>query len=471
MSSHSSLTHRLFLHWIKLVARTWGDKVLIWWARMAGEEHTPWLMGILQPVEWINIPASLLCIACTSLLLAGVRESKLVTNVVTAVKMLLVGFMIVGGFLLFQPANMGPPLAPFGTEGVLRGATSSFFGYLGYDEICVVAGEALHPKRDLPRAVLGTLAIVTVCYILAAVALTGMLPYTEISSTSGFPEAFADRDWAWAAQLTAVGEISTLPVVVLISLLAQPRLTFAMAKDGLLPAHIFAPVNEAGETSLWYGTMLSGVVMTLIAAVVPFTYLDDLISCGILVAFSMTNSALIQLRCMPAGMAPASLVATLPRTLTVYHALCFLTALAWNKDGRDSSWTALAVLCTIALVSCLLFILRAYPAIPGFFGGLPTEDSDCHPGETYFTTPAVPFVPCLGIAVNWYLIAQLEVTGLVLLALYLASSLVLYRVWGRPNAHVGGHAYESVCDRPPTGEIAANLVRRRSPAEELRSVS
>ena len=134
---------------------------------------------------------------------------------------------------------------------------------LGYDEICVVAGEAKHPKRDLPRAVMGTLVIVTVCYILGAVALTGMMPYSEISPTSGFPEAFASRGWHWAAQVTALGEVSTLPVVVLISLLAQPRLTFAMAKDGILPRSIFAPPYSEGRSPLFLGTLISGTVMTV----------------------------------------------------------------------------------------------------------------------------------------------------------------------------------------------------------------
>lgn len=121
------------------VARTWGDKVLVWLQRSASDSF---VLSILGPVEWINIPASLISIACTLLLLAGVRESKFVTNLITAIKMIVVSFMIVGGLFLFQPVNMQPPLAPYGIDGVLRGATSSFFGYLGYDEICVVAGEA-----------------------------------------------------------------------------------------------------------------------------------------------------------------------------------------------------------------------------------------------------------------------------------------------------------------------------------------
>lgn len=100
------------------------------------------------------------------------------------------------------------PLVPheYGVAGIFRGATSSFFGYIGYDEICCIAGEAINPKVNLPRAVMFTLALVTCMYMAAAVSLTGMQPYTEISRTSGFPYAFQWNGAVWMAQITAVSE-------------------------------------------------------------------------------------------------------------------------------------------------------------------------------------------------------------------------------------------------------------------------
>lgn len=132
------------------VARTWGDKVLVWLERSASDSI---LLSILSPVDWINVPASLISAACTVLLLGGVRESKLVTNLITAVKMLVVGLMVVGGFLLFYPSNMGPPFAPFGFDGVLRGATSSFFGYVRHNDlhryfVCMCTFRASHALLD-----------------------------------------------------------------------------------------------------------------------------------------------------------------------------------------------------------------------------------------------------------------------------------------------------------------------------------
>lgn len=468
--SHSS---RLFVQ----VARTWGDKVIVWLERSAQDSI---LLILLKPVDWINVPAALISLACMLLLLAGVRESKFVTNFITAVKMLVVSLMVIGGFALFQPSNMRPPLAPKGLEGVLRGATSSFFGYLGYDEICVVAGEAKHPKRDLPRSVMGTLVIVTVCYILGAIALTGMLPYEEISVTSGFPEAFANRGWTWAAQLTAFGEVATLPVVVLISLLAQPRLTYAMAKDGILPRTIFASTENHGESALFTGTLVSGVAMTVVAAFVPFTYLDDLISCGILVAFSMTNSALIQFRCT--SKTTGGTIKDLPRNLVIYHALCFLTALSWNHDDGSLAWSLASLFLTTCWFFSVIYLCQKSPSHSGFSGMEHSPENindDGGQGQdqvSYFETPFVPLLPCLGIAMNWYLISQLEFLGLFLLTLYLATCLGLYHFFCN-----GVHVYEQVCDPSSPDGIGSPLgidlgphrriMEPSSSAEELQSLS
>eukprot|EP00546_Thalassionema_frauenfeldii_P011805 CAMPEP_0178906506 /NCGR_PEP_ID=MMETSP0786-20121207/6867_1 /TAXON_ID=186022 /ORGANISM="Thalassionema frauenfeldii, Strain CCMP 1798" /LENGTH=409 /DNA_ID=CAMNT_0020578229 /DNA_START=101 /DNA_END=1327 /DNA_ORIENTATION=+ len=260
------------------VARSWGDKVGLWIQHMRqhaandGEDESMAHRGEGLPQSWVNNfnpMAILVSVVSLALLINGVQESKRVSNFFTALKVLLVVFLIVAGFSLFSISNITSidgGLEPYGMAGILRGATSSFFGYLGYDEVCCLAGEALVPHRDMPRAVLLTLAIVAILYMLAAVALTGIQPFTEIDDTSGFPMAFYSRGWDWAARLAAGGEIITLPVVVLISLLAQPRLFVAMARDGLLPK-LFLELKA--------GTWVSGIGMTLLAGFVPFQQLDD----------------------------------------------------------------------------------------------------------------------------------------------------------------------------------------------------
>ncbi|KAL7574042.1 hypothetical protein ACA910_015620 [Epithemia clementina (nom. ined.)] len=567
------------------VARTWGDKVVWWLANSVfGKNHADddtiiistnaWEAWLLPFGGWINVPALLISSAATLLLLMGVQESKRVTNFFTALKMMLVLLMIVGGFCFFVPANLlgtslaknghHPPFLPYGVPGVIRGTTSAFFGYLGYDEVCVVAGEALHPTRDVPRAILATLAIVTTCYIGASLALTGMLPYTEISATAGFPAAFASVDAQVLSQISAAGELVTLPVVVLISLLAQPRLTYSMAMDGLLPHRLFARRNAHGN--LIGGTLIWGCVMTITAATVPFHYLDDLISCGILVAFCLANTCLLVLRRQerrqpakrrrPPHPQVAGLVLhesdsvdddddddddndevvgdrTFQYHLLAFNVLCGCTCLLLTWHSKAGSTTAasaainnaattsripswnhlLAGVLTVATVACYARgILPQFPVqnpcpcctttttvgpalaaarkksiwsmVRRWWLSLssqqqqspPQEGGNCcyervhrrdsssnssdedeagspepggtamttvlHPPQTaehdageaaYFRTPCVPLIPCLGMAINWYLIAQLEVKGLILLALYLVGTVALYRVVGGPG--------------------------------------
>ena len=182
------------------VARSWGDKVVLW---MEEELGLTSLQRFLNPGFGLNPMAFLVSAASVALLIDGVKESKRVTNVFTTLKVGLVIFMIVGGFWLLDASNL-KPFAPYGTSGVLRGATSSFFGYLGYDEVCCIAGEAINPHRDMPLSVLCTLATVTVLYVLAALALTGMQPSSELSDTSAFPEAFRYNGVEWAAQVAGV---------------------------------------------------------------------------------------------------------------------------------------------------------------------------------------------------------------------------------------------------------------------------
>ena len=152
-----------------------------------------WLETFVRPGFWnFNPLDTVITTVSVLILLSGVKESKAVTNFFTVTKVLLVSFMTILGLILIQPSsNLVPFLPPqFGYSGVVRGATSSFFGYIGFDEICCLAGEAKDPRKNVTRAIVLTLACVTVLYVLATFALVGMQPYQEISDVSGFPVAF-----------------------------------------------------------------------------------------------------------------------------------------------------------------------------------------------------------------------------------------------------------------------------------------
>jgi len=488
------------------VARSWGDKVYEWMAKSGMGEGTE-VDHLGQREAMFNPLAGCISLASVVVLACGVQESKRVTNFFTVTKLGLVSFMIVGGFCLFRAENMSPLVVPaqmsiagpaFGAAGILRGATSSFFGYLGFDEVVCLAAEAKNPS-DTPKAVLWTLAIVTIIYILASIALSGMLPYQEVSDTSGFPNAFAARDIEWAAHLTAFGEVFTLPVVVLISLLAQPRLCAAMAKDGLLPS-IFALQSEK-DGNLFWSNLLCGIPMTLLATFVPFSWLDDAISVGILFAFNMTNTALVVMRCsnsnnpvkhnsdslrdgvLPPGQEVVAIDEAngivsssyskpssrgrwpLPIHLCGYHCVALLAGLTshWTVETTLSSdngpgevistpWWPAQIMASVIVLFYAVWLHRRFPTTGSFGddgtnylhrshdsdgniyktavdGGVSElEASNINNNTPVFEVPLCPFFPLVGVYLNWYLISQLEWSGMFLLMVFLLIISMLYGV-------------------------------------------
>lgn len=427
------------------VARSWGDKVISWVLMQLRSSHTAdengnnysndddnFALKILSPGYNFN-PLSMLIAACAVfLLLGGVKESKSVTNFFTMTKVAVVVFMASVGLILIKPReNLTPFLPPqFGVAGIFRGATSSFFGYIGFDEICCMAGEAKDPQRNIPLAIIFSLGGVCVLYITAAIALTGMQSYEDISDVSGFPIAFASRNWDWAAQISAFGEVLTLPIVVLISLMAQPRLQYALARDGLLPG-IFSMIDNKGN--LWYGTLISGSIMVFIASFVPFDRLNDMISAGILLAFCLTDSSLLLMRIE----SPDSEPFKVEHLLAIFNFACLVLGVIMAHFYHT-------LIGKLILGATLFYIVKSFiglwigcsPVV--HFGGKTRryygDRSATIEENAYFKTPWLPFVPCLGILINWYLIGQLELFGICLLFGFILTVTAFYFGYSRHHS-------------------------------------
>ncbi|KAL7554915.1 hypothetical protein ACHAWF_018471 [Thalassiosira exigua] len=412
------------------VARSWGDKV-VEWARV--ELHaSDKVLRLLDPGYNVNPMACLVSIATTALVMAGVKESKMVTDCFTWMKVFLVVFMTVGGFLLFDASNFKPFVPPeFGTSGVLRGSVSSFFGYLGFDAVCCVAGEAKNAERNLPLSIMITLSIVTTLYIAAAIALVGMQPYTDISEESPFPEAFYANGVEWAAQLTAFGEVFTLPVVVLISVVIQPRLQYALANDGLLP-QMFCEIDSTGNPKK--GALFAGACMTIFATFIPFADLGDFVSTGgdmglhvfsqrkdpsseILIAFTVTNCSLVLMR----RQSPDSSPSLLPRLLAGFNIFAFLTCMVISHGLQSpAGWILAALLSSVTITIATKISWQCPPtsSFGGSSGNSGSKSAQIYGEKNYFSTPLVPYIPCLGMFANYFLISRLSFFGIALLAIY-----------------------------------------------------
>ena len=257
--------------------------------------------------------------------------------------------------------------------------------HLQSPEICCISGEAKDPKKDIPRAIIITLLVVTSLYCAASVGLAAMVPYQYISEVSGFPDGFRYRGYNRVAEITALGELTVLPLVVLVTIMAQPRLNFTMAKDGNLPK-IFARVDEEGNLDK-AGIKIAGIIMIAIATFVPFAYLDDLISSGILVAFTLTDTSVILVRL---SSPPLNKPFVLEKLLIAFHILSFLSGiLLRNCLSTTVTGEAVRILTVISCATVLYIgnIIR-------------TQCPKKQEAVGLFLTPCVPTMPLCGCFVS-----------------------------------------------------------------------
>lgn len=423
------------------VARSWADKVVGFILTFCKNvDESSMIVQVLQPDNSISPMAFAISLASVILLLKGVKESKQVTNFFTITKVLLILFMCIVSLSLCDTNNFFPILpTKFGVVGLLRGSSSSFFGYIGFDEICCMGGEVVNPKKNLPRAVLGTIVLVTILYVIAAIGLVGMVPYDDISVTSGFPDGFRYRGYETIAKISALGEIFTLPIVVLVMTMAQPRLQYAMAKDGLLP-QIFAQVDENGN--LWYGTLIAGTVMITISTCVPFTYLNDLISAGVLMAFSMTAASVILVR----QTSPKGQPYLLEGLLVKFNVLSLSMGLLLHLGLDDLKGQLLPLLNVLMLIGLTMKIGTTCP----FKMGISSDG--------YFQTPLVPYLPLLAQFMNGYLIGQLGIFNILLLMGYVGSALLLYYIFKGKEHSIEGKNSDTIHSSDSCSQISLTSI-------------
>lgn len=285
------------------------------------------MAGIQAPVEtaFFNLPAFLIAIAVTALLVRGIRESANFNSVVVMVKIGVVLLFIVAGVgyvnthylgigcqpgvgdcLQFIPPNTGV-FGEYGYSGILTGAAVIFFAYIGFDAVSTASQEAKDPQKDMPRAIIGSLVICTVLYILVAAIMVGLVPYTQLKeeaapiaaaitaasgmAVEGSTVAFFLRSFSMIIKFGAVLGLSSTMVV---QIMGQPRIFYAMAKDGLLPGWA-AKIHPRFRTP-HITTMITGGIVAMMGGLVPISLLGQLVSIGTLFAFVIVSIGVIVLR-------------------------------------------------------------------------------------------------------------------------------------------------------------------------------
>ena len=241
----------------------------------------------------MNLPAALVVLAVTVILVVGIRESARFNAAMVILKLVFVLFVIVVGSRYIRTENWHPFL-PFGWSGVFKGSAYIFFAYIGFDSVSTHAEEAHNPQRDVPIGILASLALCTVLYILVAGVLTGMVPYYKINIDAPVADAFAQRGMPVAVFLISLGAVVGITSVLLVLLLSQARILLAMARDGLIPP-FFSAVHPKFRTP-YKATILTGVLVAAVAALFPLKLLADLVNIGTLLAFVIVCAAVLVMR-------------------------------------------------------------------------------------------------------------------------------------------------------------------------------
>jgi APA family basic amino acid/polyamine antiporter len=261
----------------------------------------------------LNVPAILVTVAVTALLIFGVSEAASVNGAIVMTKVAILLIVIAAGAFFIDPANWHPFIPPntgtfgeYGWSGILRGAGVIFFAYIGFDAVSTSAQEARNPQRDMPRGILGSLAICTVLFVLVSGVMVGLVPYkTMLNQPAPLVltiQAAADRaagtSWeglmAVVRVLVTVGGLAALSSVMVVMMLAQPRIFLSMSRDGLLPA--WAGRIHPRYHTPHISTLVTGVVVAIAAGLTPIGTLGTLVSIGTLMAFVIVSIGIVILR-------------------------------------------------------------------------------------------------------------------------------------------------------------------------------
>ncbi|MGA2774325.1 MAG: amino acid permease [Bryobacteraceae bacterium] len=258
-----------------------------------------WIAGPFEPVTLpdgsvvqgiANIPAVIIVFLISMLLMIGIKESARTNGIIVVIKLAVVATLIGVGWMYINRANYVPYIPKntgefghFGLSGIMMGAGTIFFAYIGFDAVSTAAQEAKNPQKDMPIGIIGSLIICTVLYVLFAVVLTGMVPYTQLGVAAPVAVAIDKTPYIWMNNLVKFGIICGFTSVILVMLLGQSRVFYSMSRDGLVPA-VFSDIHPRFKTP-WRSNMLFFFFVAPFSAFLPLSIVGHMTSIGTLFAF------------------------------------------------------------------------------------------------------------------------------------------------------------------------------------------
>jgi APA family basic amino acid/polyamine antiporter len=306
-----------------------------------------------QPTgAWFDLPAVLVVLACTALPLAGMRASAAVNDVLVIAKVTALVVLVLVGVHYVNPAHWHPFIPPntghygsFGWSGVLQGAGTLFFAYVGFDGVATLAEDARDPQRTLPWSLFASLLICTLLYVSVSLVVTGLADYRTLGVNDPLYQALSAAHAALGPVKVLIGLVAVLGLlpVILASVVGQARIFYSMARDGLLPP-AFARLSRERSTPV-AGTLITGLLAAAIAGLLPLTILGELVSIGTLLAFVVVCIGVVVLRrTAPAAQRPfrTPWVPLIP-LLGIGCCTLLMYSLGWSNWLRLIIWMALGL--------------------------------------------------------------------------------------------------------------------------------
>jgi APA family basic amino acid/polyamine antiporter len=299
-----------------------------------------------------NLPAFLIIAVVTAILVRGVKEAANTNVIMVVIKLAVILFIIVVGAFYIEPSNWKPfiperiidskGIGHYGWLGVLSGASYVFFAYIGFDTVSSQAGEAKNPQKDVPFGIIVSLIVCTILYILVSLVLTGMVNYKDIDITAPISAAFGQRGLNFATLIISFAAVAGLTSVLLVMLLGQSRIFYAMAKDGLLPKKTFGELHTKFKTP-YKASIITGIVVGLVSGLTPIDDIAKLVNIGTLLAFVLVCGAVWLMRIKEPNRPRVFKTPFLPlvATLGMLSNLAMMFGLEWINWVRLFGWLAI----------------------------------------------------------------------------------------------------------------------------------
>lgn len=300
-----------------------------------------------------NFPAVAIVVLLTSFLLGGIKQSAWINNVIVFIKVGVILLFIGFGLSYIDFANWSPYIpdpdpnefGKYGWGGILRGAAVVFYAYLGFDALSTAAQEAKDPQKDMPKGILYSLGICTLLYIAVTAVLTGIINYKYLNVAAPIAAAIDQTGdgLAWLGPFIKIGAIAGLSSVILVMMLGQSRIYYAIAKDGLLPSYFGQTNKKTGIPKR--ATIFAGIVTVIVAAFVPMQVMTDLVSIGTLLAFAMVCITIVILRKTSPDLKRPFKVPFSPFIPLLGAFICFLQMISLPMDAwiRLICWSVIGI--------------------------------------------------------------------------------------------------------------------------------